>query len=170
LVICQVAAKIWIQTFQTSLAYISKYSPPKWCPSSIIVLEKIAEKQYLLRPFLDIFGYNTFVKIYLIFTDILSVINSRESGFSRILKSEGAIGFQRHLWSNQKRGMKMDLEPRLSVYMTRCLIMQCIFNKSKSGPPGFLLLLIPIFIFLNPNLRAHVPSYHQARLSISRTM
>jgi hypothetical protein len=37
------------------------------------------------------FGYKTFVKIYLILllTEILSVINSRESGFSRILKSEG---------------------------------------------------------------------------------
>jgi hypothetical protein len=40
------------------------------------------------------FGYKTFVKIYLILPEILSVINSRESGFSRILKSEGAIGCQ----------------------------------------------------------------------------
>jgi hypothetical protein len=47
-------------------------------------------KQYLLRFFLERFGYKTFVKIYLILPEILSVINSRESGFSRILKSEGS--------------------------------------------------------------------------------
>jgi hypothetical protein len=57
---------------------------------------KIAKKQYLLRFFLERFCYKTFVKIYLIRTEILSVINTRESGFSRILKSEGAIGCQRH--------------------------------------------------------------------------
>jgi hypothetical protein len=42
---------------------------------------QLAEKKYLLRSF---FGYKTFD-----FDLILSVINSRESGFSRILKSEG---------------------------------------------------------------------------------
>jgi hypothetical protein len=46
--------------------------------------------------FFEIFGFKTFVKIYLILPEILSVINSRESGFSIILKSEGAIGCQRH--------------------------------------------------------------------------
>jgi hypothetical protein len=55
-----------------------------------------SQKQYLLRFFLELFGYETFVKIYLILPEILSVINSQESGFSRILKSEGAIGCQRH--------------------------------------------------------------------------
>jgi hypothetical protein len=50
-----------------------------------------SQKQYLLRFFLKIFGYKTFVKIYLILPEILSVINSRESGFSRILKSEGGF-------------------------------------------------------------------------------
>jgi hypothetical protein len=35
--------------------------------------------------FLSLFGYRT----YLIRTENLSVINSRESGFSRILKNEG---------------------------------------------------------------------------------
>jgi hypothetical protein len=59
-----------------------------WCPSAKIVPNKIAKKQYLLRFFFKIFGYKTFVKIYLIFPEILSMINSRESGFSRILKSE----------------------------------------------------------------------------------
>jgi hypothetical protein len=54
-----------------------------------IVPNKTAKKQYLLRFFIEIFGYKTFVKIYLILPEILSVINSRESGFSRILKSEG---------------------------------------------------------------------------------
>jgi hypothetical protein len=47
------------------------------------------QKQYLLRLFLEILGYKTFVKIYLILPEILSVINSRECGFTRILKSEG---------------------------------------------------------------------------------
>jgi hypothetical protein len=60
------------------------------------VPNKIAKKQYLLRFFLEIFGYKAFVKIYLILPEILSVINSWESGFSRILKSEGGIGCQRH--------------------------------------------------------------------------
>jgi hypothetical protein len=40
---------------------------------------------------LEIFGYKTFAKIHLILPEILSVMNSRESGFSRILKSEGAM-------------------------------------------------------------------------------
>jgi hypothetical protein len=44
---------------------------------------------FALRFFLELFGYKTFVKIYLIRTEILSVINSQESVFSRILKSEG---------------------------------------------------------------------------------
>jgi hypothetical protein len=46
-----------------------------------------SQKQYLLRFFLELFGYKTFYKIYLIRTEILSVINSRESGFSRIFFS-----------------------------------------------------------------------------------
>jgi hypothetical protein len=68
---------------------MTQYSPPKWCPSAKIVPNKIAKKQYLLRFFLEIFGYKTFCKIYFILSEILCVINSRESGFSRILKSEG---------------------------------------------------------------------------------
>jgi hypothetical protein len=55
-----------------------------------------SRKTVFTQIFLRTFGYKTFVKIYLILTEILSVINSRESGFSRILKSEGAFGFQRH--------------------------------------------------------------------------
>jgi hypothetical protein len=54
-----------------------------------IVPNKRAKKHDLLRFFFEIFVYKTFVKIYLILPEILSVINSRESGFSRILKSEG---------------------------------------------------------------------------------
>jgi hypothetical protein len=42
--------------------------------------------------FFGIFGYKTFVKIYLILPEILSLINSPESGFSRILKSEVLLG------------------------------------------------------------------------------
>jgi hypothetical protein len=57
--------------------------------ASHALIGKITKKQYLLRFFLEMFGYKTFVKIYLIHPEILSVINSRESGFSRILKSEG---------------------------------------------------------------------------------
>jgi hypothetical protein len=83
---CQVAAKMWIQTFQTSLACRNNHSRNGVRPRR--VPGKIAKKQYLLRYFLEIFGYKTFVKIFLILPEILSVINSRESGFSRILKSE----------------------------------------------------------------------------------
>jgi hypothetical protein len=49
---------------------------------------KISKKQYLLRFFLEICVYKTFV---LILTEILCVINSRESGFTRILKTEVAL-------------------------------------------------------------------------------
>jgi hypothetical protein len=52
----------------------------------------VAKKQYLLRFFLEIVGYKTFVKIYLILPGILSVINSRESGFSRILGARDISG------------------------------------------------------------------------------
>jgi hypothetical protein len=49
-----------------------------------------SKKTVFTQDFSEIFGYHkTFVKIYLILPEILSVINSRESGFSRILKSEG---------------------------------------------------------------------------------
>jgi hypothetical protein len=87
----------WQKTKKISIpVHCQPGSPPKWCPSSKIVPNKIAKKQYILRFFIEIFGYKTFVKIYLILPEIFSVINSRESGFSRILKSEGAIGCQRH--------------------------------------------------------------------------
>jgi hypothetical protein len=56
---------------------MSKQSPPKWCPSAKIVPNKIAKKQYLLRFFLELFGYKTFDKIYLIRTEILSVEQSK---------------------------------------------------------------------------------------------
>jgi hypothetical protein len=60
-----------------------------------------SQKQYLLRFFLQLFGYKTYVKIYLIRTEILSVINSRESGFSRILGARdisGAIQNAERTW------------------------------------------------------------------------
>jgi hypothetical protein len=89
LVTCQViAAKIWIEIFQTSLACRNNHRR-NGVDARKIVPNKIAKKQYLLRFFLEILGYKTFVKIYLILPEILSVINSRKSGFSRILKSEG---------------------------------------------------------------------------------
>jgi hypothetical protein len=88
LVTCQVAAKMWIRTFQNSLACRNNHRR-NGVPSAKIVPNKIAEKQYLLRSFLEILGYKTFVNVYFILPEILSVINSRESGFSRILKSEG---------------------------------------------------------------------------------
>jgi hypothetical protein len=52
---------------------------------------KIVPNKIAHRFFLEIFGYKTFVKIYLILPEILSVINSWESGFSRILKSDGGL-------------------------------------------------------------------------------
>jgi hypothetical protein len=53
--------------------------------------EQNSQKTVFTQIFLNLrlFGFKTFVKIYLIRTEILSVINSQESGFSRILKSEG---------------------------------------------------------------------------------
>jgi hypothetical protein len=51
--------------------------------------KQTSRKEYLLRSFFEMFGYKTFVKIYLILPEILGVINWRESGFSRILKSKG---------------------------------------------------------------------------------
>jgi hypothetical protein len=70
---------MWIQTFQTSLACRNNHRNGVRENSS----QQNSQKQYLLRFFLEIFGYKTFVKIYLILPEILSVINSR------ILKSEG---------------------------------------------------------------------------------
>jgi hypothetical protein len=89
LVTSQVAAKLWIQNFQTSLACRNNHRRNGVRPRKIVP-NKIAKKQYLLRFDLEIFGYKTFVKIYLIVPEIFSVINARESGFSRISKSEGA--------------------------------------------------------------------------------
>jgi hypothetical protein len=48
-----------------------------------------SQKTVFTQIFFVIFGYKTFVKIYLILPEILSVINSQESVFSRILKSDG---------------------------------------------------------------------------------
>jgi hypothetical protein len=92
-----------IQTFQTSLACRNNHR--RNGVVEIITAEMVSArenssqqnspKKYLLRFFFGIIGFKTFAK-YLILPEILSVINSRESGFSRILKSEGAIGCQRH--------------------------------------------------------------------------
>jgi hypothetical protein len=72
--------------------------------AEMVSVREIAKKQYLLRFFLEILGYKTFVKIYLIRTEILSVINSRESGFSRILKSEGGYWVPETLVEQSKTG------------------------------------------------------------------
>jgi hypothetical protein len=62
-------------------------------PTSSVGSEQNSQKTVFTQIFLEVFGYKTFVKIYLIriLIQILSVINSRESGFSRILKSEGGL-------------------------------------------------------------------------------
>jgi hypothetical protein len=75
---------MWIQTFQTSLACRNNHC--RNCENSS---QQNSQKTVFTQFLLEIFGYKRFVKIYLILPEILSVINSQESGFSRILKSEG---------------------------------------------------------------------------------
>jgi hypothetical protein len=89
LVTCQVAAKMWIQTFQTSLACRNN-------PSAKIVLSKIAKKQYLLRFFLEIFSYKTFVKIYFDTSWDFERDRFTEKWFLESWKVKGVIGCQRH--------------------------------------------------------------------------
>jgi hypothetical protein len=74
-------------------------------PFAKIVPNKLTKKQCLLKFFLQIWDCISFVQFYLIPTEILSVINSRESGFARMLQSDAVIWFQRYNQrSNLKRG------------------------------------------------------------------
>jgi hypothetical protein len=62
-------------------------------------------------------GYKTIVKTYLILPEIsLSVTNSQESGFSRILKSEGGYWVPETL-VEQSKMQNEHLEPRLKCCM-----------------------------------------------------
>jgi hypothetical protein len=63
---------------------------------------------------LELFGYKTFVKIYLIRTEILSVINSRKSVFLRILKSEGGYWVPEILVEQSKTRNEHGSGPRLN--------------------------------------------------------
>jgi hypothetical protein len=58
-----------------------------------------------MMDFLEIWDCESlFVQFYLIPTEILSVINSLESGFERILPSDAVIWFQIYRRSDLKRG------------------------------------------------------------------
>jgi hypothetical protein len=72
-----------------------------------IVPNKLTKKQYFLRFLLETWDCKSFGQYYLIPTEILSVINSRERGFPRmmrVLQSDAVIWFQRYQRSDLKRG------------------------------------------------------------------
>jgi hypothetical protein len=110
LVTCQVASKIWIQLHWEWLACRNNHRL-KGYPFAKIVPKKLAKKQCLLIFLLEIWDCKSFVQYYLIHTEILSVINeilsvinSQESGFARMLQSDAVIWFQRYQRSDLKRG------------------------------------------------------------------
>jgi hypothetical protein len=74
---------------------MSEQLPPQRYPFAKIVPNILTKKQCLLRFLLAIWDCNSFVQYYLIHTEILSEINSRESGFARILQSDAVISEER---------------------------------------------------------------------------
>jgi hypothetical protein len=73
-------------------------------PFAKIIPNKLTKKQCLLRFLFEIWDCKSFVQYYLILTEILSVINSRKSGFAGMLQSDAVIWFQRYQRSYLRRG------------------------------------------------------------------
>jgi hypothetical protein len=63
-----------------------------------------ANKQCLLIFLLEIWDCKSFVQNYLTITEILSAINSRESGIARMLQSDAVVWFQRYPRSDLRLG------------------------------------------------------------------
>jgi hypothetical protein len=158
LVTCQVVSKIWIQFHWEWLACrnnnrLKVYRFAKIFPN------KLTKKQCLLRFLLEIWDYKSFVQYYLILTEILSVINSQERGFARMLQSDAMIWFQRYQRSDLKRGpsnWRMSRTSRRlrslfgnSMWFSPALpgsfaiVLHLYTCMNECGPPGSITIALP---------------------------